>query len=78
MGALLWPVMTRQKTSVAPLVGTHTNFEKGFFLLIESRYRCISVVERARSAGLRHYLIESALQDAALAVAVKRAASSPL
>jgi hypothetical protein len=37
-----------------------------------------SLCERARNAGLRHYVIEGVLQDAATAVRSRHAATAPL
>jgi hypothetical protein len=48
------------------------------FTVAELRSELESLVDRARNAGLRHYFIESALQDAATAVRVRHAASTPL
>jgi hypothetical protein len=48
------------------------------FSVAELRAELERIAERARNAGLRHYLIESALQDAAMAIRMKYAATSPL
>jgi hypothetical protein len=48
------------------------------FSVAELRSEIERVVDQARSAGLRHYVIESALQDAARAVATRHAATAPI
>jgi hypothetical protein len=48
------------------------------FSVAELRAAIEHVVERARNAGLRHYFIESALEDAATAVRVENAATAPI
>jgi hypothetical protein len=48
------------------------------FGLAELRSEIEYLVERSRNAGLRHYVIEQALQDAATAVRVKHAATAPI
>jgi hypothetical protein len=48
------------------------------FGLAELRAAIEHVVERGRNAGLRHYVLAQALEDAATAVRVKHAACSPI
>ena len=51
---------------------------KTVFGLAELRSEIERVVEQGRNAGLRHYVIEQALQDAAKVVATRHAATAPI
>jgi hypothetical protein len=48
------------------------------FGLAELRSEIERAVESARAAGLRHYVIELALQDAAKVVATRHAMTTPI
>jgi hypothetical protein len=48
------------------------------FCLAELRSEIERAVEESKACGVRSYLIEQALEDARTAVAIKRAACSPL